>query len=322
VSGQNAWKDRRLTTPVVIQMDIHASDALAQQRFYTALFDWTATPPDRPEEYTWLMDDAGCMYGGIGQAEPDASPGISFFVEVDDVAATLAEAGRLGGGTWWGPSEAPDGMVTGCLRDPDGTGILLISLGASGQPYASRPPVAADHWQWEIQTPDPDRAIAFYRGLFGWEIAAANQWGWSVVSTGQDAGPDGAIAQADTPCVFFYVQVGDVPDMEQRAIGLGARPLVAPWEIPDGVTIAVVADPEGNRLGFLQRADVPATVAISDRLDQPHSTSVKERSWSSAPSPDRQWHCSSGTWTGPWSSTPGSALPAMTSAAPMCSTST
>jgi len=252
-----------LANPRVVQMDIYARDALAQQRFYTEVFGWSVSPAGDPQEYGWLADAGGAMFGGIGQAEGDAEPAISFFVQVDDPQAVMDAAVRLGGGIYWGPATFPNGMITGCLRDPDGNGILLIRPDRDGGPYASRPPAAADRWSWEIQSPDPERITAFYTTLFGWRIDEPNEWGWSPVDTGPDGGPGGAIARASAPCVFFYVMVDELEPYLERAQGLGVTMVVAPWEVSPAIRIAVVLDPEGNRLGLMQPTFRTASAPIN-----------------------------------------------------------
>ena len=74
------------------------------------------SPPRASPASTPGSPTHGQTFGGIGQAKPGDDPGISFFVRVDSVAATIEKATRLGGGVWWGPAEFPDGMVTGCLK--------------------------------------------------------------------------------------------------------------------------------------------------------------------------------------------------------------
>lgn len=247
-----------VSNPRVVQLDIHARDAVAQQRFYTEVFGWSVAPAGDPREYGWLFAADGAMFGGIGQAEESAESGISFFAQVDDPQAVLNAAGQLGGGIFWGPRAFPDGMILACLRDPEGNGILLIRPGDNGEPYASRSPVVADRWSWEIQSPHPERLADFYTALFGWRIEAPNEWGWARVDTGPEGGPVGAIARADTPGVFFYVTVEELESHLERAQALGATAVVAPWEVDPATRIAVVLDPEGNRLGLMQSSHAPS----------------------------------------------------------------
>jgi uncharacterized protein len=44
---------------------------------------------------------------------------LTFYVEVPDVEASLAQAERLGGTRVMGPAEVMDGLVIGVFRDPE-----------------------------------------------------------------------------------------------------------------------------------------------------------------------------------------------------------
>ena len=251
-----------MTVSKVVQWDIHASDALAQRRFYADVFGWTCSHPDDPTEYGWMLTPGGRMLGGIGQAAPGESPGIAFFVQIPDVPGTVERAVALGGQVYWGPRTFPDGMVLACIADPAGNGILLIRPSDSGEPYASRPPIDADQWQWEIQSPDPAALAPFYETLFGWTFDGLNEWGWGALRTGPGGGADGALARGDEPRVFFYAPVDDLQAALDRVEVHGGQTAVAPWQVSEDLGIAIFTDPEGNRVG-LQCMTAPPTSALA-----------------------------------------------------------
>ena len=239
-----------MTTPRVVQWDIHASDALAQRRFYADVFGWTCNHLNDPAEYGWMLAPDGGLLGGIGQARASETPGIAVFVQVDDVPAIIERAAALGGHVYWGPSAGPNGMVTACVADPAGNGVLLIRPSDTGEPYASCPPIAGIRWQWEIQVPDPTALASFYEGLFGWTFDGINEWGWGALRTGPDGGADGALARGDEPRVFFYAPVDDLQATLDRIEARGGRTVIAPWQIDETHGIAIFTDPEGNHVGL------------------------------------------------------------------------
>ncbi|KTS07675.1 VOC family protein [Microbacterium testaceum] len=104
---------------------------------------------------------------------------------------------------------------------------------------------------FEIGTPDPEAARAFYGQLFGWRFAAANPGGYAAVN--ENAGGLWDTSQIGGEAwAVFYVEVADIRATLQTAIEQGAetvRPLV------DNGTIlfAHLADPAGNRFGVWQR---------------------------------------------------------------------
>lgn len=246
-----------MTDSRVIQWDIHAADAIAQRAFYRDLFGWTCSQPGDSAQYGWMETPDGRMLGGIGQANEGETPGVALFVQVKDVAGTIHHAESLGGRVLWGPTEAPDGMVTAGIADPHGTALLLIRPSDAGEPYASRPPVDPGQWSWEIQSPEPASLAPFYTGLFGWTFDGLNEWGWGEMRTGDDGGPDGALATGDTAHTFFYPTVDDLHAAVERLTALGGRVVVEPWQVSDDLAIAVFLDPEGNRVGL--RSLIPAT---------------------------------------------------------------
>ena len=57
------------------------------------------------------------------------------------------------------------------------------------------------------------------------------------------------------PLVTFYVRVADPAAILARAEALGGRVVMPPTDVPGNVTFARFADPEGNVIGIVRRAD-------------------------------------------------------------------
>ena len=117
---------------------------------------------------------------------------------------------------------------------------------------------------FEIHADDPDRAVAFYSGLFGWRL---DKWDGPVdywlVTTGPDTdrGINGGLVRrrgprpSDGQPVNSYVCTVEVPDLDDRlvlAANLGAESAVPKMPIPGVGWLAYVKDPEGNILGLMQ----------------------------------------------------------------------
>ena len=67
--------------------------------------------------------------GGIGQM-PDGHEGYAtFYVDVDDVEAALAEAERLGGARLMGPETVMEGLTIGLFSDPEGHVVGVAAQG-------------------------------------------------------------------------------------------------------------------------------------------------------------------------------------------------
>lgn len=106
---------------------------------------------------------------------------------------------------------------------------------------------------FEIAGKDAKKLQGFYAGLFGWHIDASNPMNYGVVDTHGEGGIGGGIGQAQGENhVTFYVQVGDPQAYLNRIESMGGRTVVPVTEIPDMVTFALFADPEGNVVGLVK----------------------------------------------------------------------
>ena len=109
---------------------------------------------------------------------------------------------------------------------------------------------------WEIQTSNAPKCQSFFADLFGWHVDSSNPMGYGFVDT-HDQGINGGIAQADGPNrVTFYVEVDDLQAYLDKAETLGGKTVVPVTEIPNVVTLAMFADPEGNVVGLV-KSDSP-----------------------------------------------------------------
>ena len=115
---------------------------------------------------------------------------------------------------------------------------------------------------FEIHADDPQRAVAFYQDIFGWQI---NKWGgpedyWLVI-TGPDNEPgiNGAILRRPGPvngdAVIAYVCTIDVPsvdDVTAKITAHGGTIALPKMAVPQVGWLAYCKDTEGNIFGILQ----------------------------------------------------------------------
>lgn len=107
----------------VVHWEITAIDAEAQRAFYAGLFNWVigAGP---------IMNIAA----GLGGPEPgpgghirqSGQPGVTLYVQVGDIRATLARAVELGGVHVMDPIDLPNGPTLAAIEDPEGNAITLV----------------------------------------------------------------------------------------------------------------------------------------------------------------------------------------------------
>jgi len=108
---------------------------------------------------------------------------------------------------------------------------------------------------FEIIGGDGKKLQEFYAGLFDWKVEANNEWNYGMVDTATDgAGIAGGIAGAmdGKSRVTVYAQVPDLQASLDKAVALGGTVLMPPTEIPGVVTMAMLADPEGNTMGLIK----------------------------------------------------------------------
>jgi uncharacterized protein len=120
----------------VVHFEVVGKDPEALQSFYGDLFGWKIDA-DNPMKYGVvqreenLNPDGIGIGGGVGPG-PDGYEGhVTFYVEVPDVEATLAQAESQGGKRLMGPETIMGRMVLGMLTDPEGHLIGVIQSGGN-----------------------------------------------------------------------------------------------------------------------------------------------------------------------------------------------
>ena len=119
-------------------------------------------------------------------------------------------------------------------------------------------------WWTELQTPDLERARAFYTQTLGWtsKVVALEDMTRSPVAGEKqytlfmaDGRDVAGAAQFDDSAVggtvaswLTYIQVGNVDAATLKAVELGAKLLEPPTDVPNAGRIAVVQDPSGARI--------------------------------------------------------------------------
>jgi predicted enzyme related to lactoylglutathione lyase len=116
----------------VTHFEINAQDAPATQKFYRDLFGW-GIDTDNPDNYGVIdtKNKGTGINGGIGASQQDRS-WVTFYVECDDPAATLAKAERLGGSRVMEPMQSMN-VTYALFADPEGNVIGLAKMDRTQQ---------------------------------------------------------------------------------------------------------------------------------------------------------------------------------------------
>ncbi|MGH2626998.1 MAG: VOC family protein [Anaerolineales bacterium] len=105
---------------------------------------------------------------------------------------------------------------------------------------------------WEIEAKDPEKIAAFYGTLFNWTIGEGQlrQIGPGI---GAPETITGHIRGGKRSAVVLNIQVLDIHASLARVAELGGAVLREPALLPQGITVASIADPEGNRITLVQQ---------------------------------------------------------------------
>ena len=138
---------------------------------------------------------------------------------------------------------------------------------------------------FEIPADNPERAVKFYRELFGWDIKkyegkVANDMDYWMVKTvptderGQSVRPgvNGGIMPRMFPgqAPVNYIAVEEVDQFVQKGKRLGAKVLVEKQAVPGMGWFAQLTDPEGNVLAVWQH-DPAAGLAGQSAREASHA---------------------------------------------------
>ena len=105
----------------VVWFEVVGKDGTALRRFYGDLFGWKIEGATGEMDYGLLAGVDSGIGGGVGQSQDGGDGHVTFFVEVDDPAAYLKKAEKLGGKTIVPPTEIPDYHLTfAYFLDPQG----------------------------------------------------------------------------------------------------------------------------------------------------------------------------------------------------------
>jgi predicted enzyme related to lactoylglutathione lyase len=232
--------------------ELLTSDPSKALDFYTEVVGWT-TQPFAPE-YTMFLGSQGPIGGATKLPEQAAKMGSPPHwmanVQVDDVDATVALVGKLGGQVLVPPNDIPDVGRFAVIADPQGASISVFRPSSSMTLHdTSRPGEVT----WcELVTTDHEAAFAFYAQLFGWTKARDFDMGsmgkYLIYGmNGTDLG--GMFTKPKDmpmpPAWVHYIQVADLRAAIERATSRGGRLLLGPQEVPGGAHIAQLFDPQG-----------------------------------------------------------------------------
>jgi hypothetical protein len=108
---------------------------------------------------------------------------------------------------------------------------------------------------FEIMGKDAIKLQKFYAELFSWKVGEAmpDMGFYGLVDPGSSGLPGGIGQEEDgSTRVTVYAQVPDLQATLDQAVAMGGKVVMPPMEIPGVVTLAQLADPDGNVIGLVK----------------------------------------------------------------------
>jgi uncharacterized protein len=106
--------------------EVSGKDHQKMKDFYSGLFDWKLTDMEEMP-YAMVESNGQGIPGGIGAAPPGQEGHVTFYVEVEDIEASLARAESMGGGRALAPTDIPNGQIA-LFTDPEGHLVGLMHM--------------------------------------------------------------------------------------------------------------------------------------------------------------------------------------------------
>lgn len=103
--------------------------------------------------------------------------------------------------------------------------------------------------QYEFYAQDPERAIRFYKEVFGWKaVTWAGPWNTWLITTGPDLG----ISPGAQDRGIYTIEVARIDETAVRIRAAGGQIIEPAFPLPGIGLYSLCADSEGNKFGLMQ----------------------------------------------------------------------
>lgn len=238
-------------------VDLATKDPAGARDFYSKLFGWDIeVNPDPQYGGYGIARVGGQDVAGMGGVQsPDQPSAWSLYVGSDDLERLSRQVEAAGGSVVAPPFDVGDQGRMAVFRDPSGAFISSWQPAKMGGFQAH----GTNTFDWaELNARGIDRALPFYRDVFGWttrSVGTEDQPYTELQVDGQSiagATEMNPMIPAEVPSYWLvYFAVDDIDQAFRRAIEAGASEMLAPQQYPGG-RFAILTDPQGASFGLMQ----------------------------------------------------------------------
>jgi uncharacterized protein len=237
--------------------ELTTTDVEAAKAFYGNVVSWgtrdASASMSAPMAYTLFTAGEDTVGGLINLPEQARQMGVTprwlGYVSVDDVDVAVQRFKQLGGAVHVPPTDIPDVSRFSVVADSQMATLILVKW----QDPSHQQSTAIDkpgHVGWhELLAADSEKALIFYREVFGWQKAETHVGPTGTYQLFSAAGQTiGGMFNkppaAPTAFWLYYFNVADVDAAAERVRANGGEVLEGPTEIPGG-RVARCTDPQG-----------------------------------------------------------------------------
>jgi uncharacterized protein len=240
--------------------ELLTTDVEAARAFYADVVGWSMQDASAPgDAYTFFRIGRTPVGGMMHLPDEVRKRGGSQcwigYVTVDDVDAGVARVRQLGGSVHLPPTDVPGVSRVAVVTDAQNATIALVKWSAPPEPPAAGEDKLGRVGWHELLAIDRDKALAFYRALFGWQNGGTESsagYNYQLVSVDGEAigGMTTKPAIVKLPFWLFYFGVGDIDAAVERVKTGGGLLLEGPHEVPGG-WIVRCEDPQGATFALM-----------------------------------------------------------------------
>ena len=242
-------------------LELATTDQNAAKQFYGSLFGWAINDfPMGPDGVYTMFDLEGRNAAAAATMNPKmrqqgVPPHWMLYMATDSADQTASKTKQAGGTVLAPPFDVFEFGRMAALQDPTGANFSVwqpkqhTGTGITGVP-------GTICWA-DLSTTDPPRAAAFYKDVFGWEIAPGqDNTGYLHIKNGADyigGIPPAQYVAPNAPShwlIYFLVENCDAS--AAKAKDLGATLHMPPSTIEKVGRMAIVADPQGAVFALFQ----------------------------------------------------------------------